>query len=52
MDSQIDINQVVDTLLAEIGEQAKQIAMLKIQLVAAQKAAEPDNSETIKEADD
>lgn len=50
MDSQIDINKVVETLMHEIGEQAKQIAMLKVQLVAA--STPQESPEENKEDDD
>jgi len=50
MDNNIDINKVIDTLMHEIGEQAKQIALLKVQLVASQPEEAVDQD--IKEEDD
>lgn len=48
--SNIDVNRVVDILLGEIAEQSKQIALLKVQLVAAEQG--PEASEETGEDDD
>lgn len=45
MSSQLDINDVVNGLLDQIAQQARQIAMLNVQLQIAQSIAESDSSE-------
>lgn len=45
---QIDVNQVVNSLLEQIGQQAKEIAMLKVQLAAVANPSEEVEPKEVK----